>query len=349
LDAAEVTPGLLEARAEAQRLAAELDEAQSRLAGLEAQVEQLENERADLEAARADLEAKVQELMIERYTRGGVDPMFDPDPDRRLRAEALSEIVGATDRDVLDQYRALGAELDANRAELDERLGEQESAFADLQARKAALDVELARLEQLEIERVAEERRRAEEAARRAANEAARREAEERAERLAAEEAARRAGAEAADNATSEDAPVAVIDTPDIPVVPPPPSGGLVCPVPGSVFRDGWGDPRPGGRFHEGTDMVAPSGAPILAPVSGTVAHGADPLGGNNFTLNGSDGRFYYGAHLSSYGQSGQVSAGTVVGYVGETGDAVGAHLHIEIHVGGVPINPYPDMRAACG
>lgn len=344
LDASEVTPGLLEARAEVQRLAAEIDEAQTHLAGLERDIQNLQAEQDDLEAARADMQAQVERLAIDRYTRGGVDPLFDPDPDRRLRAEALSDIVGSTDADVLDSYRALGAELDANRRELDERLADQESTLASLEGQKDALDAQLAQLEQLELERVIEERRQAEEDARQARDAAARQESADRAERLAAEEAARRAGQEAVD--TPAAAPAA---TPEIPVVLPPSNGGMVCPVPGAVFRNGFGDPRPGGRQHQGIDMVAASGTPILAPVSGSVVHGADPLGGNNFNMVGADGRGYYGAHLSAYGQSGQVAAGTVIGYVGETGDAVGAHLHIEIHVGGVPINPYPDLVAACG
>jgi murein DD-endopeptidase MepM/ murein hydrolase activator NlpD len=344
LDASEVTPGLLEARAETQRLATEIDEAQSHLAGLETEIAQLQGKQDDLEAARSDLRAEVERLAVDRYMRGGVDPLFDPDPGRRLRAEAISDIVGSTDGDVLDQYRALSVELDANRRELDDRLADQESTLTSLQHQKEALDAQLARLEQLEIQRVVEERHRAEEEARRARDEAARKAAEERAAQLAAEEQARRAGEAAVDAPAA--APAA---TPEAPVVPPPSNGGMVCPVPGAVFRDGYGDPRPGGRVHQGIDMVAPSGTPILAPVAGTVVHGADPLGGNNFNLAGADGRGYYGAHLSAYGQSGQVAAGTVVGYVGETGDAVGAHLHIEIHVGGVPINPYPDLVAACG
>jgi len=139
-----------------------------------------------------------------------------------------------------------------------------------------------------------------------------------------------------------------VVELAPEPVVAVPSGGGIVCVVPGSVFRDSWGEPRSGGRSHRGTDMMAPTGTPIVAPVAGNVVHGADGLGGNNFTMTGADGRSYYGAHLSAYGASGNVAAGTVIGYVGETGNAVGAHLHFEIHVGGAAINPYPELAAAC-
>jgi peptidoglycan LD-endopeptidase LytH len=124
----------------------------------------------------------------------------------------------------------------------------------------------------------------------------------------------------------------------------------MICPVPGSTFIDSFGAPRPQGWAHKGVDMMASTGTPILAPVGGTVTHRGNAVGGLAFHLNGDDGRYYYGAHLSAYGASGNVSAGTVIGYVGNTGDAIHTppHLHLEIHVGGSVINPYPAVRAVC-
>ncbi|MEX2292183.1 MAG: peptidoglycan DD-metalloendopeptidase family protein [Acidimicrobiales bacterium] len=129
--------------------------------------------------------------------------------------------------------------------------------------------------------------------------------------------------------------------------------GSFVCPVQGPVaFSDTWGAPRSGGRAHKGVDMLSPRGTPVVAPVSGVVSHRGNSLGGLSFHLNGDDGHYYYGTHLDSYANvgAGHVAAGTVVGYVGDTGNARGTpHLHFEIHPnGGRAVNPYGTVRAAC-
>jgi peptidoglycan LD-endopeptidase LytH len=96
--------------------------------------------------------------------------------------------------------------------------------------------------------------------------------------------------------------------------------------------------------------MMARRGTPVVAPVSGTVSHRSNRIGGMSFHLNGDDGNYYYGTHLSAYGNSGRVAAGTVIGYVGDTGNARGnPHLHFEIHPnGGSAVNPTPTVRAHC-
>jgi murein DD-endopeptidase MepM/ murein hydrolase activator NlpD len=119
----------------------------------------------------------------------------------------------------------------------------------------------------------------------------------------------------------------------------------------GSSFVDSYGASRSGGRGHKGVDMMAPSGTPAVAPVSGNVRYKSNSLGGLAFYLDGDDGNFYYGAHLSRYGgASGHVEAGTVIGYVGSTGNASTPHLHFEIHIGGYgnSVDPYPTVAQYC-
>lgn len=136
------------------------------------------------------------------------------------------------------------------------------------------------------------------------------------------------------------------------------PTGGIVCPVTGPVsFIDSWGAPRSGGRQHEGVDMFASYGTPVVAPVAGTAEQTTNELGGLSFRLWGDDGSFYYGAHLSAFAAAtGQVTAGTVLGYVGTSGNArvTSPHLHFEIHPGRTrgtpsnPANPTAAVSAAC-
>jgi murein DD-endopeptidase MepM/ murein hydrolase activator NlpD len=98
--------------------------------------------------------------------------------------------------------------------------------------------------------------------------------------------------------------------------------------------------------------MMAARGTPTVAPVGGTVEHDESGLGGLSWWVHGDDGNTYYGAHLSGYaGGDGHVAAGTVIGYVGNTGDAAGGptHLHFELHPGGgAAVDPYPLLTSIC-
>ena len=124
-----------------------------------------------------------------------------------------------------------------------------------------------------------------------------------------------------------------------------------VFPVAGrSQFADTWGAARDQGRQHEGTDIFAAEGTPVLAVSDGQARKGNDPLGGQVVTLTDSDARWYY-AHLS--GWEGEfpraVKAGDVLGYVGTTGNAAGKspHLHFGKYVGTEAQNPFAELTAA--
>ena len=130
-------------------------------------------------------------------------------------------------------------------------------------------------------------------------------------------------------------------------------TGSWVCPVQGPhSFSDDFGAPRSGGRSHKGNDILSPRGTPVVANVAGTWEKNFSNLGGNSYFLHGTDGNTYFGAHLDSYASGGgTVAAGTVIGYVGDTGDARGGatHLHFEFHPGGgAAVDPYPTLVKYC-
>jgi murein DD-endopeptidase MepM/ murein hydrolase activator NlpD len=99
---------------------------------------------------------------------------------------------------------------------------------------------------------------------------------------------------------------------------------------------------------HMGDDVTAPYGSPILAPFDGYASSGSSELGGLEVRVQGELG-YVYNAHLSSLGNLGYVRAGDVVGYVGDTGDAVGSHDHLEWHPwNGAAVDPQLYLVTAC-
>lgn len=122
------------------------------------------------------------------------------------------------------------------------------------------------------------------------------------------------------------------------------------CPVTGVVdYGDSWGDARSGGRRHEGVDMAAQRGAPVVAVKDGEAEFKRSDLGGNAIWLASADGQRYYYAHLDAWaGESRTVTAGEIIGYVGSTGNARGDHLHFEVRLGEAATNPYPLVLSAC-
>jgi peptidoglycan LD-endopeptidase LytH len=122
------------------------------------------------------------------------------------------------------------------------------------------------------------------------------------------------------------------------------------CPAPGTSFADTFGAPRSGGRSHAGVDMMGSYGQPVYAAQSGTVSHSSSSLGGNQAYVHSSGGTYTFYAHLQGFSDaSGSVAAGTLIGYIGDTGNATGTpHLHFEYHPNGVLVNPTPYVSAVC-
>ena len=118
-----------------------------------------------------------------------------------------------------------------------------------------------------------------------------------------------------------------------------------VCPVDNpKAYGDSFGAPRYAGGYHPhaGNDILAPRGTPIRATFDGLAEAHPNGLGGNSVIVIGKDG-YTYNAHLDHYGTLGQVKAGEIIGYVGDSGDAQGGptHDHFEWHPNALPANPY--------
>jgi murein DD-endopeptidase MepM/ murein hydrolase activator NlpD len=137
------------------------------------------------------------------------------------------------------------------------------------------------------------------------------------------------------------------------------PSGsGAASPVPGAVIGAYFGQYGMWSRYHTGLDFRAAYGTPIRAVKSGVVLYAGNSgdWAGNHVALKHADGMTTMSSHMSSIavGSGQMVQAGQIIGYVGQSGRAFGAHLHFELYPVGVKygdvykaINPQPWLNAA--
>ncbi|HLE55584.1 MAG TPA: M23 family metallopeptidase [Rhodothermia bacterium] len=143
------------------------------------------------------------------------------------------------------------------------------------------------------------------------------------------------------------------------------PRGSIQMPVVGvgaSELTDTFLQARGGGRTHRALDILAPRGTPVVAAVDGTIRKIFNSKAGGLtiYQFDRAEERVYYYAHLDRYANGLQegwfVQQGTVIGYVGTTGNAAGTpHLHFAVEVlpptkewwKGEPINPYPLLTEA--
>ena len=337
--AGEETLSQLEARMESMR--ADLDATTQKVEDLKAREHSVEQRIEEIERRIAELKGDSKGLLKlaeERATMlyldgsmGMVDALFGAEDldEFATKTEMLSR-VQSQDDEVFVKLSRQTAELRDLSQELTQREAELDQTSADLQDEVKRLREQLAEVGD---------------------------EYQELKEQIAAAraEAARQAAAqEAATSAAPAPAAPAAPAEPSAPTLPAPrPVGDMVCPVNGpNSFIDSWGYPRSGGRSHEGTDIMADYGTPVVAIVSGTITLSSyGDSAGNWLILDGDDGNDYWYMHnQENLVNGGRVSVGQQIATVGDTGNATGVpHVHFEYHPGGGgPVNPYPVVRPLC-
>ncbi len=247
------------------------------------------------------------------------------------RMDDISEIVEYDDA-LEKKYIAAREETEATKAEYEEIQEGQLIKKDELEVAKAKLEADVAAsivvIQQLEAEIGTRQSEYDAFYAEQAALET------EIAEMLAELEEQRKAAEEAAANGTGSGAYIGG-------------TGTYIWPLPGYSPGSAYGwriHPIYGyEKFHNGEDVGAPSGTPILAADSGTVMMATYNGGYGNYVMidhGGGQGTGY--AHMTSFAVSaGQtVTQGQVIGYVGSTGLSTGPHLHYETYVNGAAVDP---------
>lgn len=137
-----------------------------------------------------------------------------------------------------------------------------------------------------------------------------------------------------------------------------------VAGVDAASLRSSWGEARGGARGHQGLDIIAAAGTPVIAAADGTIEKRYFSKGGGGITLYqrsiGGRWMLYY-AHLRGYApgiaEGRQVHAGETLAYVGDTGNAGTGNFHLHFAMArmapgegwwqGTPVDPYPLLAGA--
>jgi peptidoglycan LD-endopeptidase LytH len=299
------------------RLASEHAQATGRLHRTRDRISRTQDRMNKVEARMAKVQAALDARAREAYETGGAGTI-----EILLASESFSQFsdrveylgrIAQSDGELLVQARVDQEELRRLGVDLTRLSNQQADIVADLAGKKAAMADLFAEQQALEAQL---------------------------ADKLAAERAAAAAAARARAQAEARQV-----------------GGGplVACPVgPPRTFYDDFGNPRPGGRTHQGIDMLAPYGTPVYAAQTGSFSQNYNDLGGISALVTAGNGDYTYYAHLQGYagvGNGAHVPAGTLIGYVGDTGNARGTpHLHFEYHPGGgAAANPYGMLVAVCG
>ena len=324
---------------------ARLDAAQAALAEVESRVDKLRDSAQAYAKDASSADDLVAAQVRDAYKRGRMPSAFallnvgdsrDAVERARLmtilamRNRAQSEFASGARVRAAASAREVAAgldELEAKQAELDGARADVQAALAEAEAHESQIASTIAE----------------EQAAR---------------ERAAAQRASRQASVtSSAPAAPDTSAASAAAPAPEAPTTTAAVSGGIACPVGNPRnYSDTYGAPRSGGRSHMGVDILAPMGTPSYAYEDGVITSMAgSSLGGISLYMRGDSGNTYYYTHLNGYAASSsvgkRVTAGELIAYVGDTGNAAGIpHLHWEVMPGGGSnVNPYPYALRACG
>ncbi|HEY4554267.1 MAG TPA: peptidoglycan DD-metalloendopeptidase family protein [Bacillaceae bacterium] len=331
---------------------------------------QIEDTKAEIERLKAEIEVlkdkieKRNELLKERarniQTNGGsvnyIDVLLGAESfgDFIDRVSAVTTLVNA-DKQIIEEQKRDKEQLEASQAEVEKKLASLEGMLKELESLKADLKVQQAKkaeimkqladekkhleAEKMSLEEEAEVLNAQNAALQKAIQNEKNRIAE--AERKAREEAARRAREAAASKKPSgggsHSSSHSVSSGPTY-SAPPVSSGMFMRPAMGYI-SSGFGGRSLGNHF--GIDIAAKGTVPVVAAADGVVSssYTSSSYGNVVFVVHHINGQMYTTvyAHLRSRsvsaGQS--VSKGQLLGYMGNTGQSYGQHLHFELHVGG--------------
>lgn len=384
--AEEAAQQITAAREDANIAAAAFWQAQSRLDLVTQDKAELDVQRAILQAQVDDLKKAVAAVVVNRYIGSGTTGINllsgTVGPTEQAQTAVLVGVIDESSSVSLDDYAVLLGKLDALTTKSNKAATALEAAKSDSQTKQQQADAEIARLKVVEKDRLNDEAvQKALEAGRQKAAEAVQKAATEqqRLDQLAAASNVASDAAVAAQWTNDDGGDQGITVTPVSKTAPANQASGSavggttggggeggrpitvgiygqgaawVCPLQGTyAFSDTFGAPRSGGRTHEGVDMISARGTLIVAVVDGVATARQDSLGGNTVGFDGDDGNHYYYAHLDSYATLGRVTKGTVIGLVGDSGDAKFStpHLHFEIHPGhGLAVDPTPTVAANC-
>lgn len=326
------------------KLAAKFTASEMKLDGITSDINDVENEIAqsdkDMKIAQAQMEDRLVSLYKDGYSATSsqyLEILFESsDLVSVMDRFALVSRMADQDQQLFNQVKGYLQKSKDDQALLEqkkaEQLAQQQELAAQQQVASDKLTASAAQYNRIkrQINALTEEIRKADAAAAKAA-------AEKRARELAAKIAAQNNNK----------------------------GGGTVMPwsftfpVNGRcAFIDTWGAWRSGGRTHKGTDVMAAQWTPLVACVTGTISSASFSdvgLGGISLHLRGSHNDVWFYAHLVKIADGIKpgvsVSAGQVIGYVGDTGNAKGGayHLHFGLTLNGKAINPYATLKAAWG